>query len=231
MPVAHLDRPAQHPPEGALGDAAMTLSAPSKMNVCTWDRSRWGTIRPGWMTTPLASSQTRSTVASPARMQINGSGRRRRRGRCSARTAISTRAAAIRSLIVRITPSRWSGGTGRVRSAATLRSRWPRRSGPGEVAGDGAVEPGVQTQRTWLGWRCPVAVEFGVGPWHQYWIALTTCPKVSSTHWATSTSSSRANSSWRPSPAARASRSTWSVPILPAANASAVTGIEATSRP
>ena len=29
------------------GEAAMTLSAPSKMNVCTWDRSRWGTTRPG----------------------------------------------------------------------------------------------------------------------------------------------------------------------------------------
>ena len=89
-------------------DAAMTWSAPSKMNVCTWQRLRWGTIRSGVMTVPEASSQTESMVASPARMQINGSGRRPSAGAVwLASTASSTRAAASRSLVVRTTPARW----------------------------------------------------------------------------------------------------------------------------
>ena len=103
--------------------------------------------------------------------------------------------------------------------------------GPGdrvelEVTGDGAVEPGVQTQRGRFGWRCPVAVQFGVGPLTPVLrTALTACPKVSSPHWATNSSSSRANNSPRPPPAASASRSTWSAPISPPVHASAVTGI------
>ena len=47
-------------------------------------------------------------VASPARMHTNGSGRRPFFGAVVARMAISTNAAAIRSCMVRITPSRWS---------------------------------------------------------------------------------------------------------------------------
>ena len=105
VPVAHLDGAAQHPPEGALlgcGDDAVGAVEDERLHLGPGEVGHDQLRRDDGA---VASSHSLSTVASPARMHSNGSGRRPPAGTVLARIAISTRAPAIRSLVVRFTPS------------------------------------------------------------------------------------------------------------------------------
>ena len=162
--VTDLDRPAQPAAERAHREAATTRSAPSKMNVCTWRGP--GGARPGSgaITVPVASSQRCSTVASPARMHTNGSGRRpclgdglgahghlhqRRRHPLTHRADDPVALVGAVQVTLDASQRLTDGGAG---------DRVQR-----ELARHGAVERGRQPQRPGPRWCGAVPVQFGVG--------------------------------------------------------------------
>ena len=83
----------------------MTVNGPSNRTVSNSATPTYGTSMPGVMTVPLASSHNRAVVSSPTKAVNNGLGRCAPTGVDADRVAISTRAAASRSLRVRLTPA------------------------------------------------------------------------------------------------------------------------------
>ena len=99
VPVTDLDGAAQHPPEAALrggGDDVVGAVEDERLHLRT---GQVGHDRSGSDDDAGGQFTGCSTVASPARMHSNGSGRRPSAGTVWERTAISTRAAAIRSAL------------------------------------------------------------------------------------------------------------------------------------
>ena len=126
----------------------MTVNGPSNRIVSISATPRWGTSRSGVTTVPVASSHIRVTLSSPSRTVNNGLGRWASAGVEAERVAISTSAAASRSLWVRVIPAAWSARycsrSRRVSSPVTMA---PSIAVEGAVEAHGAVQGGGGVQR------------------------------------------------------------------------------------